>query len=109
MIKNYIRSSIIVLFQSILPIMALLIAAPWIINSNLLSDWKFTFTTINPLFLGIHGLLYLSLILMWPKLITRLQTQHPLTPEKLSIATKSRWYLLAIFVFIDALMIWSKL
>lgn len=109
MIKHYIRSSIIVLIQTVLPIIALLAIAPWFINSNLLTRWQSTFTIIQPLFLGLHGVLYLGLVLLWPRLISRLQNQHQLTTEQLGTALKARWYLLAIFVFIDALMIGSRL
>ncbi|RYW88261.1 hypothetical protein D7219_12565 [Legionella pneumophila] len=109
MIKHYIRSSIIVLIQTVLPIIALLAIAPWFINNNLLTRWQNTFTTIQPLFLGLHGLLYLVLVLLWPRLISRLQNQHQLTSEQLNTALKARWYLLAIFVFIDTLMIGSRL
>lgn len=109
MIKHYIRSSIIVLIQTILPIIALLAIAPWFINSNLLTRWQSTVTNIQPLFLGLHGALYLALVLLWPKLISRLQNQHQLTAEQLSTALNTRWYLLVIFVFIDALMIGSRL
>ncbi|MFO9572907.1 hypothetical protein SDB74_08435 [Legionella pneumophila serogroup 1] len=109
MIKHYIRSSIIVLIQTVLPIIALLAIAPWFINSNLPVRWQSTFTTIQPFFLVLHGVLYLALVLLWPKLISRLQNQHQLTTEQLSTALNARWYLLAIFVFIDALMIGSRL
>ncbi|GAN26127.1 hypothetical protein Lsai_3048 [Legionella sainthelensi] len=107
MIKHYIRSSIIVLIQAILPIIGLLIIAPWIINTNLLTRWQHTFANIQPLFLGLHGLLYLVLILLWPRLIMRINDQ--LTSEQLTTALKIRWYLLAIFLFIDAMMIWRML
>ncbi|HAT1845517.1 hypothetical protein [Legionella pneumophila] len=109
MIKHYIRSSIIVLIQTLLPIVALLALAPWFINGNLLTRWQSTFATIQPLFLGLHGVFYLALILLWPRLISRLQNQHQLAPEQLNTALKARWYLLGIFVFIDALMIGSRL
>lgn len=109
MIKHYIRSSIIVLIQTVLPIIALLAIAPWFINSNLLGRWQSTFTTIQPLFLVLHGVLYLALVLLWPRLISRLKNQHQLTKEQLNTALKARWYLLAIFVFIDILMFGSRL
>ncbi|HFL2713413.1 TPA: hypothetical protein ACGWTM_000546 [Legionella pneumophila] len=109
MIKHYIRSTIIVLIQTILLIIALLAIAPWFINGNLLTRWQSTFTTLQPLFLGLHGLLYLALVLLWPKLISRLQSQQQLTTEQLNTALKARWYLLGIFVFIDVLMIGSRL
>lgn len=109
MIKHYIRSSIIVLIQTILPMIALLALAPWFINGNLITRWQSTFATIQPLFLGLHGVFYLALILLWPRLISRLQNQHQLAPEQLNTALKARWYLLGIFVFIDALMIGGQL
>ncbi|HAT9450108.1 TPA: hypothetical protein JBC47_03400 [Legionella pneumophila subsp. pneumophila] len=109
MIKHYIRSSIIVLIQTLLPIVALLALAPWFINGNILTRWQSTFATIQPLFLGLHGVFYLALILLWPRLISRLQNQHQLAPEQLNTALKARWYLLGIFVFIDVLMIGGRL
>ncbi|CZG39084.1 TPA: hypothetical protein JBA21_03625 [Legionella pneumophila] len=109
MIKHYIRSSIIVLIQTILPILGLLTIAPWFINANLLTRLQDTFANIQPLFLGLHGLLYLALILLWPKLVTRIQVNNQLKSEQLNTALKARWYLLAIFLFIDALMIWRML
>lgn len=109
MIKDHIRSSIIVLVQAILPIIALLALAPWFINKNLLNHWKYTFANIQPSFLFLHGLLYLSLILLWPKLVTRLQIQNELAPEQLKTVLKVRWYLLGIFLLIDSLMIWRML
>lgn len=109
MIKNYIRSSIIVLIKAILPIIALLTLAPWIINTNLFAYWRHAFANIQPSFLVLHGLLYLALILLWPKLIARKKIQNQPTPEELNIALKIRWYLLAIFLFIDVLMIWKML
>ncbi|HAU0368248.1 TPA: hypothetical protein JBF73_03450 [Legionella pneumophila] len=109
MIKHYIRSSIIVLIQTVLPIIILLAVAPWFINSNLLTRWQSTFITLQPLFLGLHGLFYVIIALLWPRLISRLRNQDQLTTEQLNTALKARWYLLAIFVFIDALMIGSRL
>lgn len=109
MIKHYIRSSIVVLIQSVLPIIAILAIVPWFINGNLLTRWQSTFVTIQPLFLGLHGLFYLVLVLLWPRLISRLQNQHQISTERLNTALKARWYLLAIFIFIDVLMIGSKL
>lgn len=109
MIKHYIRSSIIVLIQTLLPIVTLLALAPWLINGNLLTPWQSTFATIQPLFLCLHGVLYLALILLWPMLISRLQNQQQLAPKQLNTALKARWYLLGIFVFIDALMIGGQL
>ncbi|STX28427.1 Uncharacterised protein [Legionella beliardensis] len=106
MIKHYIRSTIIILLQAILPILALFILAPLLINKNSFAQWQHVLTNNQPVFIILHGLFYLALVWLWPKLITRLQTQNQLSPPQLSSALNIRWYLLTIFIFIDALMIW---
>lgn len=109
MIKNYFRSTIIVLTQTILPIMALFLLAPWFISSSILGQWKQSLGSIQPLFLILHGVFYLGLALLWPKLVMRLQVQNQIAVEKVKTALNIRWYLLAIFLFIDVLMIGSML
>lgn len=105
MIKPYIRSTIIGLIQAILPIIALLALAPWFINTDLLTRWQTLFGDIQPWFLGFHGVIYVTLILLWPKLVRRLQIPNQLSSEQLSRVLKIRWYLLSIFILIDVLMI----
>lgn len=105
MIKNYIRSAIIVLTQTVLPILILVIAAPWFINNNLLQQWQRSLTSNQLGFLIFHGLFYLGLIFLWPKLIIRLQAQSKIGTEQLNLALKVRWYLLSIFLFVDAVML----
>ncbi|KTD25126.1 hypothetical protein [Legionella maceachernii] len=106
MIKNYIHSAIIVLTQTLLPILVLVIAAPWFINSNLLQQWQRSLADNQLWFLILHGLFYLGLVFLWPKLIIRLQTQSKISIEQLNLALKVRWYLLSIFLFMDTVMLW---
>lgn len=105
MIKNYIRSAIIVLTQTLLPIIVLVIAAPWFINSNVLQLWQRSLASNQSWFLFFHGLFYLGLIFLWPKLIIRLQAQNKIGTEQLNLALKARWYLLSIFLFVDMVML----
>lgn len=109
MVKNCFRLIIITTIQSILPIIALLISAPWLININLSKTWQESLNHLQPWSLGLHGLFYLGLISLWPRLITRLETQTQISPESLKIAMNLRWYLLAIFIFFDGLMFWKGL
>ncbi|WP_115704661.1 hypothetical protein [Legionella sainthelensi] len=105
MIKNYIRSTIIVLVQILLPIMGLFVLAPLFINTKVINHLQQP--VFHPWFIVLHGLFYLSLILLWPKLVQRFHKQNPINTEQLKTALKTRWYLLAIFLFIDALMLWG--
>lgn len=107
MIKSYIRSTIIVIFQILLPITALLILAPLFINTKVINYLQQP--VFQPGFIGVHALFYLSLILLWPKLVQRLHKQNPINTEQFKTALKVRWYLLPIFLVIDALMLWRAL
>ncbi|VEB35429.1 Uncharacterised protein [Legionella sainthelensi] len=107
MIKNYIRLTIIVLVQILLPIMVLLVLAPLFINTKVINHLQQP--VFHPWFIVLHGLLYLSLILLWPKLVQRLHKQNPINTEQLKTALKARWYLLTIFLFIDTLILLGAL
>ncbi|MFO8488039.1 hypothetical protein SC409_05235 [Legionella pneumophila serogroup 1] len=107
MIKNYIRSTIIVILQILLPITALLILAPLLINTKVINYLQQP--VFHPWFIVLHALFYLSLILLWPKLVQRIHKQNPINTEQFKMALKIRWYLLALFLFIDVLMLWKSL
>lgn len=107
MLKNYLRSTIIVLLQAILPIFAILLIVPWVFNhSASLMQWQQQLTQMKPWFLILHGLFYLAFFALWPKIIPRFQQQNNLTHKQLKTAINARWYLLATFVLIDLLMLW---
>lgn len=107
MIRNYIRSTITVIIQILLPIMVLLVLGPLFINTKVITHLQQP--VFDPWFIVLHGLFYLSFILFWPKLVYRLHKQNPINTEQLKTALKARWYLLATFLFIDALMLWRIL
>ncbi|WP_133127679.1 hypothetical protein [Legionella nagasakiensis] len=107
MLKNYLRSTIIVLIQAILPIFAILLIIPWLFNhSSSLMQVQHQLTTMKPWFLIFHGVFYLAFILLWPKIIHRFQQQTELSSHQLNMAKSARWYLLATFILIDLLMLW---
>ncbi|AWN73407.1 hypothetical protein LEAN103870_11270 [Legionella anisa] len=107
MIKNYIRSTIIVILQILLPITALLILAPLLINTKVINYLQQP--VFQPSFIVLHTLFYTSLILLWTKLVQRIDKQNPINTEQYKAALKVRWYLLALFLFIDVLMLWQSL
>ena len=105
--KNYIRSSIIVLIQCILPIVALVIITPSLINTNTFSHIEYYLKANQPWFLLWHGLFYLAIFITWPIIINRINQQHQLTSYQINKIRQSRWYLIAAFILIDLLMLWS--
>ncbi|HAT9135666.1 TPA: hypothetical protein ACPYPV_000967 [Legionella pneumophila] len=105
--KNYIRSTIIVLIQAILPIIALLIITPWLINSQALDHLQDHLKANQPWFLIWHGLFYLGLFFIWPILMRKISQQHQLTKGQIKKISQSRWYLIITFILIDMLMLWS--
>ncbi|HHT9843853.1 TPA: hypothetical protein ACT9I4_001970 [Legionella pneumophila] len=105
--KNYIRSSIIVLIQTILPIIALLIITPWLINSQSFNYLQDYLKANQAWFLIWHGLFYLMLFFSWPILTNKITLQHQLNANLIKKVSQSRWYLIIIFILIDMLMLWS--
>ena len=105
--KNYIRSSIIVLIKTILPIIALLIITPWFINSQTLNHLQ-DYLKANQLgFLIWHGLFYLALFFTWPILMNKIHQQQQFSEGQIKKISQSRWYLIITFILIDILMLWS--
>ncbi|QBR84697.1 hypothetical protein E3983_10165 [Legionella israelensis] len=106
--KNYIRSSIIVLIQCILPIVVLLTITPWLIHTNTLSHIQDYLKASQPWFFLWHGLFYVVIFFTWPIIINCInQQQHQLTSDQIYKIRQSRWYLIAAFILIDLLMLWS--
>ena len=104
MTKNYIRSSIIVLIQCILPIVVVLIVSPWLIHqSTQLTNWQTFFNQNHTLFLVAHIVFYIALISLWPRLVSTLKSDET-NQQQLHIAMQARWYLLAIFLCIELTM-----
>lgn len=109
MLKKYLRSTIIVITQAILPITALFLLAPYLLQrtENLqklqvfLSDW-------NLLFLSIHALFYCLIFFMWPAFIRHLcrRRQIKINASELKQAIDARCYLLSAFILLELFMLW---
>ncbi|KTC66370.1 Uncharacterised protein (plasmid) [Legionella adelaidensis] len=109
MLIKYIRSTIIVITQSILPILGLLICTPLLLESNALNTVRHSLVRLNAWFLLFHGLFYFFLVLLWPKVVSRYRAQNHLNAEQIKIALNIRWYLLGIFLLIDSLVLWRSI
>ena len=104
MLKNYLRSTIIVMFQAILPIIALFMAAPWLMNqSTRLKNWQAFFNQNQWVFLMAHIVFYILLIGLWPKLVSTLKTKET-NQQQLNLAMVVRWYFVAIFMFFEIIL-----
>ena len=106
MLNKYVRSTIIVTFQFILPAMLLLILVPQCLNhTHQLSQAKAFFNAHHFQFLLAHSSFYLVLFLLWPLIIKSL-TNNPET-QQIKIALSARWYLIAIMAFFELLVWWK--
>ena len=109
MFNKYIRTPIIVATKYILPVLLLLLLAPQLLKfSPQLTQANHFFYTYQALFLAAHSLFYMILYWLWPHLISHLMTRsvYEPSPEKIQIALNAKWYLIASFVFLEALVWW---
>lgn len=104
MLKNYLRSTIIVLLQAILPIIALIMVTPWLLNqSNILKGWYVFFYQNQLVCLMTHFLFYILLIGLWPKLVSMLKSEET-NQQQLNIAMQAHWYFVGIFIFFEIIL-----
>ena len=102
--KNYLRSIIIVLIQTLLPIIALFLLTPLLINQlSLFQDWLVFINKTHTLFLISHFLFYIMLIGLWPKLLTKLKHEET-SLQQFQLAIQTRWYLVAIFMISEIII-----
>lgn len=104
MLKKYLSSSIIVLFQFILLGIVIALCAPLLVqNSNLAQHINIFLTRYQPIFLLIHSLFYLAFYVLWPRIVKFIAVSQPETPQAAQIkkAIQIRIYLLAIFLSIE--------
>lgn len=105
--KNYLRSIIIVLIQTLLPIIALFLLTPWFLNTNLLSKIQYYLNTNQQWFLLWHAALYIGLIISWPHIIHRLNHKRAIPLRQMNSLINARWYLVATLVSIDLLILFK--
>lgn len=108
--NKYLRSTIIVTVQCILPALLLFIIAPLLINhtAGLIQLQRYIQDHQIALLLT-HGLFYLTTFCIWPHFIKRIISRQNDCPDttRIKIATSARWYLVAAIVFFECLVYWS--
>ena len=109
MLNKYVRTTIIAITKYILPVVLLLLLAPQLVQFSPLLTQANQFFHLNQVaFLLLHGLLYLALNWVWPRIIHALvnRSPHEITQEQINSALKAKWYLLAALVFFEILVWW---
>lgn len=104
MLKKYLSSSIIVLFQFILLGLVISICAPLLLKNNYFAQHVNLFLVhYQPTFLIYHGLFYLAFYVAWPRVVTFIAASQSDNPSMIQInkAIQVRLYLLAIFLSIE--------
>ena len=110
MLNKYIRLTIIVMIQIILPVMTILLLAPQLLKfNNELNQASHFLLTHRAGFLITHIIFYLALFWLWPKIIYSYvkRTNHETSPEQIQSALKAKWYLLSAMAFFE-LMVWWR-
>lgn len=104
MLKKYLSSSIIVLFQFILLGLVISICAPLLLKNNYFAQHVNLFLVhYQPTFLIYHGLFYLAFYVAWPRVVTFIAASQSDNPSMIQInkAIQVRLYLLATFLSIE--------
>ena len=108
--NKYLRSTIIVTIQCIVPAMLLFLIAPQLIHhSGELNQVQIFFKAHQGMLFIAHNLFYLSLFFLWPQVInlTVSRKNHAPDTNQIKIALSARWYLLAAMAFFELLIFWS--
>ncbi|AOU64467.1 hypothetical protein [Legionella pneumophila] len=109
MLNKRFYKSIIGISKFILPVVLLLLLAPFLIQfSTELSTMNDFFKTHQIGFLICHTLFYLAFYWAWPKLITGIvnQRQHELDEAQIKLALQAKYYLLAALILFELLVWW---
>ncbi|KTD04429.1 hypothetical protein Lgee_0182 [Legionella geestiana] len=107
MLKKYIRSTIIVTFKYLMPVLLLLLLAPVLLQfSQEMNQAQKFLSTHQSGFHILHGLIYIFIYYLWPRLIHARSKECELTPEQIQIALNAKWYLLAAMAVFELLTWW---
>ncbi len=104
MLKKYLSSSIIVLFQFLLLGILIVICTPLLLqNSHLAQHMNIFLTRYETVFLVSHAIFYLIFYVSWPRIVKFIAVSQFDTPNEVQInkAIQIRLYLLAIFLSIE--------
>ena len=108
--NKYLRATIIVTAQCILPVLLLLCIIPVLINhAHELNQLQKFIQAHQIALLLLHSLVYLSCFLLWPYLIKLIISHQNNRPDinQIKIAISARWYLLAAVAFFELLIYWG--
>jgi len=108
MLKQYLRSSIIVLFQFIgLALLSIILIPLLFEKADTLSRINHFLAQHKSLFLLSHAVFYLALYVLWPNLV-RYLIAHRESPTAAQIqkAIHTRYYLILAFNAIELLNLW---
>jgi hypothetical protein len=106
MLKKYLKSSIIVLFQlAALAVLAAILVPLLLKHTDNFNEGRAFFMHYKSLFLIIHGLFYVALYFFWPFLVFFMVNRgHGKLDEKqIAKALHGRIYLLGIFIVLELL------
>lgn len=104
--NNFVRSTIIIMIQIIVPVLLVLTLIPTLLShTEQLHKIQQFFETWQSGFLFIHGLFYLILFLLWPRIV-RQMASNELDEHQLKTALSARWYLVTSLILIEILIMW---
>ncbi|MGQ3892029.1 hypothetical protein [Legionella sp. CNM-4043-24] len=104
--NNFVRTAIIIMIQIIVPVLLLLtLIPPLLSHSSQLHRIQQFFETHQSGFLFIHGLFYLILFLLWPRIVKQMANQQ-LDDRQIKIALSARWYLVTSLILFEILTLW---
>ncbi|MBA2650293.1 MAG: hypothetical protein H0U75_12025 [Legionella sp.] len=108
MLCKRITKSIIGISKIVLLVALLFLLAPQFLQYSIeLNTANHFFQAHQMSFLIFHGLFYLALYWVWPKLITVLVGQNKLNESQIKMILQARVYLLAALVTFE-LLVWCK-
>lgn len=107
MSRSFVHTTISSLAQMLLLISSVLLLGPCLLQNKMIVQWLQYLSQVHLWAIVIHGLFYCILIILWPILVNYRISQNPWSQSQLNTAINMRWYLLAVFLLFDALMLWS--
>ncbi|KTD56738.1 hypothetical protein Lsan_2898 [Legionella santicrucis] len=107
--NKYLRSTIIVMIQLILPLFGFLLFASQLLDHpQLINQLALDLKSHQSLFFIMRILFYMAFYFIWPVLINHQLAQKQLSvePWQKQTAISARWYLLAMMLFFEILNYW---
>ncbi|STX81579.1 Uncharacterised protein [Legionella busanensis] len=106
MLKRYLSIFIITMIQWVILVLAsMILVSQLVATHNHLLTWRILFQTHQSIFLILHGLVYLTVYLFWPKAIAFYVKRKKLSvePSQLKLALFARYYVVGMLFTLDML------